>query len=337
MNSNRLELWFAHQNLGFRFVIPLIWGTVGCIAVGILAKNQNAQVKPQADAAHASLTLLEFRLLVDDVRDGLVNRDGLPRTKQQIESFAPRLGHLPEMISNRSDLQALAVNLGEIVDSIQKQETSPSLGRDQISKLVSIINHAIVRANDESAAVLKSTKKVAEHVYFGLLFAAATTIGAVILAVRYAYRQDLRLRRVRKLSLKLWGKRKRSGQAANRIPSLLKARNPAESVESVSSIALESSILKRVTEGDELTQEFLQKLCEQVSSMRNASLREDYATIGSIAGWLSGAAGTLGFDQFTAPSVNLEQMIAKESYEDILEIIDKIEQLLDAVAPKVNA
>ena len=55
-----------------------------------------------------------------------------------------------------------------------------------------------------------------------------------------------------------------------------------------------------------IVQRFVSRLGEQLDVLDAALSRQDYAEVFSLAHWLKGAAGTVGFDPFTEPAAQLE-------------------------------
>ena len=52
---------------------------------------------------------------------------------------------------------------------------------------------------------------------------------------------------------------------------------------------------------------FVSRLGDQLDALDAALSRHDYAEVSSLAHWLKGAAGTVGFDPFTKPAAQLEE------------------------------
>jgi HPt (histidine-containing phosphotransfer) domain-containing protein len=70
---------------------------------------------------------------------------------------------------------------------------------------------------------------------------------------------------------------------------------------------------------------FGERLNAQLNDMEAAGSRENYAQVASIAHWLKGAGGTIGFDDFTEPAGRLE-VLAKNG-PDKAEVVQTIAEL----------
>jgi len=57
---------------------------------------------------------------------------------------------------------------------------------------------------------------------------------------------------------------------------------------------------------DELARKFLERLGDRLRSFAKAYAQEDYEELARLAHWLKGAGGTVGFDVFTDPALQLE-------------------------------
>ena len=77
----------------------------------------------------------------------------------------------------------------------------------------------------------------------------------------------------------------------------------------------------------EIVEEFLVTLAERLLAMRSAWEFDDRDALGRLAHWLKGAAGTVGFDAFTAPARQLEFYAKQGSQEDAGHVLREIEAL----------
>ena len=66
---------------------------------------------------------------------------------------------------------------------------------------------------------------------------------------------------------------------------------------------------------------FVHRFKEQLIAMDTALLEKNYKEVESLAHWLRGAGGTVGFDDFTEPSLSLEESAKVENNIDCSEII----------------
>ncbi len=80
-----------------------------------------------------------------------------------------------------------------------------------------------------------------------------------------------------------------------------------------------------------IVQMFVQRLQEQLQGMQEAFEQKDYESLASLAHWLKGAGGTVGFDAFTAPARHLEQLAKAESDDHIEAAIQRLRELSDRI------
>ena len=76
---------------------------------------------------------------------------------------------------------------------------------------------------------------------------------------------------------------------------------------------------------------FGEKLRQQIAVMEDAWTRWDLEDLETFAHWLKGAAGTLGFDDFTEPAERLEKYIKAEMKKQVGQSVEHIRALADAV------
>lgn len=76
-------------------------------------------------------------------------------------------------------------------------------------------------------------------------------------------------------------------------------------------------------------QKFAQRLPEKLSQMCDAWDARNYQELGELAHWLKGAAGTVGFGDFTAPSKQLETLAKTQ---DDLKIEAQLAEIIDLAA-----
>ena len=70
--------------------------------------------------------------------------------------------------------------------------------------------------------------------------------------------------------------------------------------------------------------DFLEALAENENAMQQAWLQQDYDKLESLAQWLKGTAGTLGFDVFTEPAEELETAISGRKLDTIPALLEQI-------------
>ncbi len=83
---------------------------------------------------------------------------------------------------------------------------------------------------------------------------------------------------------------------------------------------------------------FAERLDVQLAEMESAWQQKNYDTLASLAHWLKGAGGTVGFDMFTEPAKELEKLIKQKHSGDIESAIVKLRYLSDRiVVPGVDS
>jgi HPt (histidine-containing phosphotransfer) domain-containing protein len=72
---------------------------------------------------------------------------------------------------------------------------------------------------------------------------------------------------------------------------------------------------------------FAGRLAEQLAALSEAASNHDFAEVAALAHWLKGAAGTVGYDDFTEPAERLEQHAKAEEETQILSSLSEIQDL----------
>jgi len=87
----------------------------------------------------------------------------------------------------------------------------------------------------------------------------------------------------------------------------------------------------------EIVEEFIERLHQQVAAMKAALAAGDMAALARLAHWLKGSGGTAGFDVFTQPARQLEQL-AKQGHKELATgALETIERLAARVVVTVEA
>ena len=76
-----------------------------------------------------------------------------------------------------------------------------------------------------------------------------------------------------------------------------------------------------------ILEKFAHRLSDQLDAMTKSWNERDFDEIASLAHWLKGAGGTVGFDAFTEPAAKLEQLAKAKTAEEIEETIDELRRL----------
>lgn len=78
---------------------------------------------------------------------------------------------------------------------------------------------------------------------------------------------------------------------------------------------------------------FIARLEEQQQAMERAVGRDDMEELAALAHWLKGSAGTVGYDDFTEPALQLEEYAKTGLTEQAADTVKQIRCLIDAIVP----
>jgi PAS domain S-box-containing protein len=76
---------------------------------------------------------------------------------------------------------------------------------------------------------------------------------------------------------------------------------------------------------------FVNRLHEQLDAMQSAWTDRDFSELADLAHWLKGAGGTLGFDAFSVPAKDLEELAKKQKTERIPDAIQELVELAESI------
>jgi two-component system, sensor histidine kinase and response regulator len=82
----------------------------------------------------------------------------------------------------------------------------------------------------------------------------------------------------------------------------------------------------------EIVEEFIERLNDKLEEMRTAASQNDWRTLGQLAHWLKGSAGTAGFTELTHPAIAMEDAIDKEDRRAITASLDELTELVGRIA-----
>ena len=102
---------------------------------------------------------------------------------------------------------------------------------------------------------------------------------------------------------------------------------PKDSSDAICLSPLVSELPTEFPEFQKIVEDFIPRLSEQLDAMELALQQQDLATVKSIAHWLKGAGGTVGFPQFTEPSLKMEQSAGQGSDDELQEAFLELQQL----------
>ncbi len=77
----------------------------------------------------------------------------------------------------------------------------------------------------------------------------------------------------------------------------------------------------------EIAEDFVERLHEQLSAIQEAWREGDLEKVALLAHWLKGSGGTAGFDVFTEPAKQLEQLAKQGQRDEIQSAMDAVERL----------
>jgi HPt (histidine-containing phosphotransfer) domain-containing protein len=80
---------------------------------------------------------------------------------------------------------------------------------------------------------------------------------------------------------------------------------------------------------------FVEKLDQKVERMEVALEKEDMTELASLAHWLKGAGGTVGYDDFTKPAGALESCAKADHLEKANQTLKEVKSLVTAIVPPV--
>ncbi|MFO7543374.1 MAG: ATP-binding protein [Thiobacillus sp.] len=78
-------------------------------------------------------------------------------------------------------------------------------------------------------------------------------------------------------------------------------------------------------------EKFIDRLGGQLDAMESAWKAQDFKTLAELAHWLKGAGGTLGFDVFTEPAKQLEQLAKAGTEDGLNEVIGELRDLTSRI------
>ncbi len=76
---------------------------------------------------------------------------------------------------------------------------------------------------------------------------------------------------------------------------------------------------------------FVDRMGVQLEAMENAWKTQDYKALAELAHWLKGAGGTVGFDVFTEPAKQLEQLAKAGTEQGLNEVIGELRDLTSRI------
>jgi CheY-like chemotaxis protein/HPt (histidine-containing phosphotransfer) domain-containing protein len=125
-----------------------------------------------------------------------------------------------------------------------------------------------------------------------------------------------------------------SDRLLNTVAAVLQSsQNASEETEDRSNSAqsLKSDLPMDDPEFREIVIEFVDRLHANLDKMRSAASVQDYQTLGGLAHWLKGSAGTAGFNALTAAALPLERAVQEGDPAAIAVYLSEITQLADQI------
>jgi len=94
----------------------------------------------------------------------------------------------------------------------------------------------------------------------------------------------------------------------------------------VSSLAREADLLPIVCK-------FVGRLQQRMLDLADLEARSDYPAIANFAHWLRGSAGSMGYDAFTEPAIELEAAAKAGRRERLTQLLGEVRGLVRRVVP----
>ena len=114
------------------------------------------------------------------------------------------------------------------------------------------------------------------------------------------------------------------------------AKSEADALNSAEKIVSEPPLISRLAAGNPRFQpiiaKFAGRLTEQLDRMAEAWNQKDFDEIARLAHWLKGAGGTVGFDAFTEPASELEQLAKAKSPDQIEQTLAGLRRLAGRIS-----
>lgn len=121
-----------------------------------------------------------------------------------------------------------------------------------------------------------------------------------------------------------------AGNVSHAMPDSIQAIIPAPSAPKLPLTDEDGPLVSTLADKPRLlpaVQKFTARLNEQIAAMEHAWCEQNMTELAGLAHWLKGAAGTVGYDAFTAPAISLELAAKGTTTDDIGEILGVIRRL----------
>jgi PAS domain S-box-containing protein len=129
----------------------------------------------------------------------------------------------------------------------------------------------------------------------------------------------------------LLGGRRSTDQASEQILAASTADRELQSIPAEEEPPLESRLLANNPRFRPIIEKFVVRLEEQLEAMERALEQRDFDELAGLAHWLKGAGGTVGFDAFTEPASNLEQLAKAQSGDEVADAIVELRRLASRI------
>ena len=114
------------------------------------------------------------------------------------------------------------------------------------------------------------------------------------------------------------------GDIADSLPKIDRGRRI------VSTLPLDDAEFREIVAG------FVDKLRSEVAEMQRAWERGNLEDVARIGHWLKGAAGTMGFGDFTEPGVRIMTLAREERHEELGPVLELIQELVESIDVPVD-
>jgi signal transduction histidine kinase len=127
----------------------------------------------------------------------------------------------------------------------------------------------------------------------------------------------------------------REAETAPAMQEMANHSEPPAADESTAAGSAEAPLISSLPTDDpeflEIVQEFVQRLQERLAAMSVAARDGDYRELARLAHWLKGSGGMAGFDAFTQPASDLEQLAKQNAAEQIPSALARLQALVQRI------
>jgi HPt (histidine-containing phosphotransfer) domain-containing protein len=97
-------------------------------------------------------------------------------------------------------------------------------------------------------------------------------------------------------------------------------------------IRIDSTLPADIPQFQRIIAEFRVRLAEKYVEMRAVCEAEDWTSLASLAHWLKGSGGTIGFDCLTEPASKLEHCAKQQDAAMAKQVLSELGELVDRIS-----